>query len=159
MDIGKFRTLLKDWLKTKFRIDRWGLSLPDSINSNKKPTSIGLDKPALDIQIQPGEGWGESRISIIETTIPFQIIYRFDSSYEYEKLPRAEAETLLTQVLRELQSPLCFHQSIQEIEPSGSVSIAEHKNGDQLIIFELDIKVKLESENNFKKSSFFSPEL
>ncbi|KYC42064.1 hypothetical protein WA1_18860 [Scytonema hofmannii PCC 7110] len=157
MNIGELRSLFKEYLKSKLRIDRWGLGLPDSIQKSQEPPSIGLDKPALDIEITPGEGWGESRVSIVTTTIPFQVIYRFDSCYEYERLPRGEAEALLTQILTQLQTPSCLSPDIQQIEPSGSVSIAEHKNSDQLIIFEIDIKVTFESETNRKTSKFFSP--
>lgn len=156
MDIGELRILLKSFLSRKLRIDYWGLGLPDSVHSQNKPTSVGLDKPALDIVFLESQGWGKDKTITIETTIPFQVIYRFDTSYKYEKLPRAEAESILTQILFELQTPSCLSQDINSIEPSGSVSIAEHKNGDQLIIFELDIKTQFLSENNLIVNSYFT---
>ena len=156
MNIGELRTTLKQFFESKFRIDSWGLGLPDSIHSPDKPTSIGLDKPALDIVFLDSEGWGKSRIVVIETTIPFEIKYRFDSSYIYERLPRADAESILAQSLFELQTPSCLNQDINSIEPSGSVSVAQHKNGDWLIIFELDIKARFHSENNPIVSNYFS---
>ncbi|MBD2364527.1 hypothetical protein H6G36_25695 [Anabaena minutissima FACHB-250] len=156
MNIGELRAILKAWLATKLRIDRWGLGLPDSIQDSDRPTSIGLDKPALDINFD-NKGWGQDRLILVETTIPFQVIYRFDSSYQYDLLPRGEAETLLNQMLFELQAPNCLHQDIELVEPSGSVSIAEHKNSDWLLIFELDIKVQFQSESNRINNQYFSP--
>lgn len=157
MDIGELRTSFKAYLEKRLRIDYWGLGLPDSASSSDKPPSIGLDKPALDIEFLSSEGFGKSKTITTETTIPFQIIYRFDSSYSYNQLPRAEAETLLSQILFELQDSICINPDIESLQPSGSVSIAEHKNGDQLIIFEIDIKPQFKSENNPVVSQFFSP--
>lgn len=157
MQLGELRTLLKNFLSRKLRIDYWGLGLPDSIHSQDKPTSVGLDKPALDIVFTESVGWGKDRSVTVETTIPFQIIYRFDASYKYHNLPRAEAESILAQILFELQTPSCLSEDISLIEPSGSVSVAEHKNGDQLIIFELDIKTQFLSENNPVVNKYFSP--
>lgn len=157
MNIGELRATLKTWLATKLRIDRWGLGLPDSIQDSDRPTSIGLDKPALDITFD-SKGWGKDRLILEDTIIPFQVIYRFDSSYQYNDLPRGEAETLLNQILFELQTPNCLSPDIELIDPSGSVSIAEHKNSDWLLIFELDIKVSFQSENNPNiKNKYFSP--
>ena len=155
MNIGELRAILKKWLSSKLRIDIWGLGLPDSVQSDVPP-SIGLDKPALDILFEDS-GYGKDRLIVIESTIPFQIIYRFDASWKYDRLPRGEAETLLNQILFSLQAPTCLNEDIELVVPSGSVSIAEHKNGDQLIIFELDIKVKFQSENNPTISKYFSP--
>ncbi|MEW6494508.1 MAG: hypothetical protein AB1589_18625 [Cyanobacteriota bacterium] len=156
MQLGELRGILKSFLAKKLRIDYWGLGLPDSIYSQDKPASVGLDKPALDIVFNGSEGWGKDRTVVIETTIPFQIIYRFDASYKYQDLPRAEAESVLAQILFELQTPSCLNEDISSIEPSGSVSVAEHKNGDQLIIFELDIKTQFLSENSTILSGYFS---
>jgi hypothetical protein len=156
MNIGELRTSLKKFLQSKLRIDVWGLGLPDSIHSPGKPTSIGLDRPALDIVFLEREGWGSAQVAITETTIPFEIKYRFDSSHIYETIPRAEAESVLAQVLFELQTPSCLNQDIESIEPSGSVSVAQHKNGDWLILFELDIKAKFHSESNPVISKYFS---
>lgn len=156
MNIGELRDILKSWLSRKLRIDLWGLGLPDSAESRDRPPSIGLDKPALDIVFEDA-GYGRDRLIIIESTIPFQIIYRFDASWKYSQLPRGEAESLLSQILFSVQAPTCLSEDIESITPSGSVSIAEHKNGDQLIIFELDIKVRFQSENIPVVSQYFSP--
>lgn len=148
MSLGELRIFLKNWLSNRIRVDKWGLNLPDSIDATNKPTSIGLDKPALNISIVSGEGWGEDKVAIIETTIPFQIIYRFSSAYQYNDIPRAEAETALANLLVEAISPNCLPDYILNLDVSGSVSVAEHKNGDQLLLFEIDFLVKIESTIN-----------
>ncbi|ALF52236.1 hypothetical protein ACX27_04220 [Nostoc piscinale CENA21] len=157
MNIGELRQELKTWLSGKLRIDCWGLGLPDSINSSDKPPSIGLDKPALDITFLESQGFGKQRIVTTETVIPFQVIYRFDASWKYDDLPRSDAETILTQILFELQTPSCINFDISQLEPSGSVSIAEHKNGDKLLIFEIDIKAQFPLENTVINTKIFAP--
>jgi hypothetical protein len=145
MSVGDLRTFLKSWLSSRIRVDKWGLSLPDSIDATNKPTSIGLDKPALNIVVISSEGWGEDKVAIIETTIPFQIIYRFSSAYQYNSIPRADAETILANLLIETASQNCLPAYILSLDMSGSVSVAEHKNGDQLLLFEIDFLAKIES--------------
>jgi hypothetical protein len=148
MSVGDLRIFLKSWLASRVRIDKWGLSLPDSVDSIDSPTSIGLDKPALNIAVLSSEGWGNDKVAIIETTIPFQIIYRFSSTYDYEGIPRAEAETVLTNLLIEASESNCLPGYILSLNVSGSVSVAEHKNGDQLLLFEIDFLARIESSIN-----------
>jgi hypothetical protein len=148
MSVGELRTFLKGWLANRIRIDKWGLNLPDSIDASNSPTSIGLDKPALNIAVISSEGWGEDKVAIVETTIPFQIIYRFSSTYNYESIPRADAETILTNLLIEASEPNCLPGYILSLNISGSVSVAEHKNGDQLLLFEIDFLARIESSIN-----------
>lgn len=154
MSVGELRLFLKTWLENRIRIDKWGLNLPDSIDATNKPTSIGLDKPALNVVVTSSEGWGEDKVSIIETTIPFQIIYRFSSAYQYSSIPRADAETILANLLIEAASPNCLPGYILSLDVSGSVSVAEHKNGDQLLLFEIDFLAKIESSINIVNPIF-----
>jgi hypothetical protein len=146
MSVGELRTFLKSWLSKRIRIDKWGLSLPDSIDATNKPTSIGLDKPALNISVIKSEGWGSDKVAVVETTIPFQIIYRFSSAYQYNNIPRADAETLLSNLLIETDGSNCLPSYILSLRMSGSVSVAEHKNGDQLLLFEIDFLARIEAE-------------
>lgn len=148
MSVGELRTFLKSWLSNRIRIDKWGLNLPDSIDFTNQPTSIGLDKPALNITVISSEGWGEDKTAIIETTIPFQIIYRFSSAYQYNNIPRADAETALSNLLIETDGSNCLPAYILSLQLSGSVSVAEHKNGDQLLLFEIDFLARIESNVN-----------
>lgn len=156
MLVGDLRTLLINFLGTNLRIDEWGLGLPQSVRNFNSPPSIGLDKPALDLIFLDDEaGFGESFYKCAETTIPMQVIYRFDNSYKYADLPRAEAENILSGIILKLLACECLHPDIQLIKPAGSVSIAETKSSDWLLIFEIDFFVKFQTSHEQEKSKLF----
>jgi len=157
MLIGELREILKRFIERNFRVDEWGLGLPHSCSSSRLYPSIALDKPALDLIFEDkGVGYGESELRQITTKIPFQVIYRFASTYKYSSLPRAEAEDVLNQAILNLIAYDCLHEDLQEINPTGSVSVAEHKNGDWLVIIEIDFAAKFNSSQLREKSKIFN---
>lgn len=145
MTIGKARLYLIDWLSHRMRIDRWGLGLPENVEDDNKPASIGLDKPALNLEIISSEGWEDGKVCQIAAVLPFQVIYRFSSANTYSQIPRSQAEDLLSNLLIAAKDHNCFPEYFNTVEPSGSVSVAEIKNSDQLLLFEIDFSVVVES--------------
>lgn len=156
MLLGELRKVLADRLESFFRIDEWGLGLPASVQNSNNPPSIGLDKPALDLVFdKEGVGYGEEHHRYVSTTIPFRIMYRFDSTYKYRTLPRVAAEDSICQFILNLLATECLHNCIEEVKPSGSVSVAETKNGDWLLIVEIDFFIKFYASQNHELSNTF----
>lgn len=155
MLLGELRSILTNYLNGFLRIDDWGLRIPEATRG-ELPSSMALDKPANNLVFaDSGVGYGNSHQRYVSTTIPFQITYRLDSSYRYIELPRAEAENVLSEIILDLLSFDCLHRDIQELKPTGSVSVAEIKNGDWLIIIEIDFFVKFDASRNKIKSEIF----
>ena len=99
MTPSELRHKLKEWLSSQLRVDRWGLNSPESVKDSRSPPSSGFDGKASGYSIVEMLGTGESGSYLLETVIPFQITYRFDSSNVYTQIPRG----MLSQGLKQWQ--------------------------------------------------------
>jgi hypothetical protein len=144
---SELRAKLKEWLSQQLRIDRWGLNSPESIRDLRAPPSAGFDGKASGYSVVELLGTGETSSYLLETSIPFQVTYRFDNSCTYTEIPRGSAEDVLTTALLELQAhQSCLSPDIQEIESKGSVIVQEEPKSDWLLIFEIEFNVRFHCE-------------
>jgi len=144
---SELRAKLKEWLSQQLRIDRWGLNSPESVKDLRAPPSAGLDGKASGFSVVEILGMGNTSTYLLETSIPFQIIYRFDSACTYTQIPRGSAEDILTASFLQLQAHLaCLSPDIEKIESRGSVIINEEPKSDWLLIFEIEFKVRFHCE-------------
>lgn len=144
---SELRAKLKEWLSQQLRIDRWGLNSPESVKDLRAPPSAGFDGKASGYSIVELLGTGETSSYLLETSIPFQIVYRFDSSCTYTQIPRGSAEDILTTAFLKLQAhQSCLSPDIQGIESKGSVIVQEEPKSDWLLIFEIEFNVKFHCE-------------
>lgn len=144
---SELRAKLKEWLSQQLRIDRWGLNSPESIRDLRAPPSAGFDGKASGYSVIELLGTGETSSYLLETSIPFQVTYRFDNSCTYTEIPRGSAEDVLTTALLELQAhQSCLSPDIQEVESKGSVIVQEEPKSDWLLIFEIEFNVRFHCE-------------
>ena len=144
---SQLRTVLKAWLSQQLRIDRWGLNSPESIKDLRAPPSSGLDGNTSGYSIVETIGAGETSSYLLQTEIPIQVEYRFDSSYSYTAIPRSQAEDELTYILLKLQAhKICLSPDIEIIEGTGNVLLNEQKNSDWLLSFVFQFNVKFHCE-------------
>ena len=144
---SQLRVKLKEWLSQQLRIDRWGLNSPESVKDLRAPPSAGFDGKASGYSIVETLGIGESGSYLLETSIPFQIVYRFDNNCTYSEIPRGSAEDILTTSFLQLQSHyFCLSPDIQSIESKGSIVINEEPKSDWLLIFEIEFNVRFHCE-------------
>lgn len=144
---SELRAKLKEWLSQQIRIDRWGLNSPESIKDLRAPPSAGFDGKASGYSIVELLGTGETSSYLLETSIPFQVTYRFDNSCTYTEIPRGLAEDVLTTALLGLQAhQSCLSPDIQEVESKGSVIVQEEPKSDWLLIFEIEFNVRFHCE-------------
>jgi hypothetical protein len=79
----------------------------------------------------------------ITMTFPFQILYRFDSAYRYEELPRGILETKLQELRTAIR--ICLTCDIgEDIDPTtfkatSSVAIAREENKDWIGVLKLSV--------------------
>lgn len=145
MKPSELRNKLKEWLSGELRIDRWGLNSPESVKDPRSPPSSGFDGKASGYSIASFLGVGESGSYLLETTIPFQVTYRFDSSQTYTEIPRAEAEDALAVILLKIESETnknCLSPDIESIKSRGSVTVNEQAKSDWLLTFEIEFDVQ-----------------
>lgn len=141
------RERLKQWLNQQLRIDRWGLNSPESVKNMRAPPSSGFDGKASGYSILETIGSGEASNYLLETSIPFQIIYRFDSGWNYTQIPRAEAEDALTAILLQIQVHQgCISPDINAIESQGTVTVNEQAKSDWILTFEIEFKIQFHCE-------------
>lgn len=141
------RETLKKWLSSKLRIDQWGLNEPESVRDFSSPPSAGLDQQISSYAIEEQQGFGHDSNFILTASLPFQIKYRFDNSYQYTQIPRGKAETILGMLLTEAKSSPCIDPDIIEIDPTGNISLNEIAKSDWILAFELDFKVRFNCES------------
>ena len=141
------REKLKQFLSQQLRVDRWGLNSPESVKNMRAPPSSAFDGKALGFSILETVGVGEASSYLLETTIPFQIIYRFDSGWNYTQIPRAEAEDALTSILLQIQVHQgCFSPDIYSIECQGNITVNEQSKSDWILTFEIEFKIQFHCE-------------
>ena len=144
---SELRTVLKAWLSQQLRIDRWGLNSPESIKDLRAPPSSGLDGNTSGYSIVETIGAGETSSYLLQTEIPIQVEYRFDSSHSYTAIPRSQAEDELAYILLKLQAhKICLSPDIELIEGTGNVLLNEQKNSDWLLSFVFQFNVKFHCE-------------
>lgn len=143
MNPSELRQQLKEWLSKQLRIDRWGLNAPESVKDSRSPPSSGFDGKASGYSILETLGVAGSSSSLLETTIPFQVTYRFDNSCAYTQIPRSEAEDALAAILLKVQAHQnCLSPDIESINGRGSVTVNEQSKSDWFLILELEFEVK-----------------
>lgn len=143
MTPSELRHKLKEWLSSQLRIDRWGLNAPESVKDSRSPPSSAFDGKAPGYEIANSLGTGESGSYLLETTIPFQIAYRFDSSQTYTEIPRAEAEDALAVIITKAKAhEICLSPDIESIKCRGSVTIDEQAKSDWLLVFDVEFEVQ-----------------
>ena len=156
------RSSFMKWFRKHLRIDYIGLNKPESIRDFEVPPSVGLDL-ASQFDISQAKRMGGTWESVtIEATIPYQFLYRFDSSYQYSQIPRAEAESILVWMMRSLYlDPECVHPDFLEIDPSGRIIVSEESTGDWLLLFDIEIILRFaiepEDYNKKIKALLFQP--
>lgn len=139
----KLRSTLKKWLETRIRIDTFSLNNPKSVLNNEQPPSAALDLQAGNFQIVNRDGKGMSASLTIETTLPFQICYRFNKDYRYTDIPRGKAESILCSLMASLSdSPECVTPDLLSINPSGEVTVREEEKSDWMLIISLILEVQ-----------------
>ena len=145
----KLRSVLKKWLADRIRIDVFGLNSPKSILNHEQPPSSGLDLQAGNFRIANRDGTGMSASLLIETTLPFQVLYRFGSAYKYTEIPRGKAESILCSLMGSLNdSPECINPEILSINPSGEVTVYEEAKSDWVLMIALTLEVQFQCELN-----------
>jgi hypothetical protein len=157
---SELRSVLKEWLSQQLRIDRWGLNSPESVKDLRAPPSSGLDGNTSGYSIVEVTGTGETSSFLLQTKIPIQIEYRFDSSHSYTTIPRSQAEDKLTYILLNLQAHYaCLSPDIQEIESTGNVLLNEQNKSDWILsfVFQFNIKFHCEFAELTAATGVFSP--
>lgn len=157
---SELRAKLKEWLSQQLRIDRWGLNLPESVKDLRAPPSSGLDGNTSGYSIVEVTGTGETSSYLLQTKIPIQVEYRFDSSHSYTTIPRSQAEDKLTYILLNLHAHYaCLSPDIQEIEGTGNVLLNEQNKSDWILsfVFQFDVKFNCEFAELTAVRGAFSP--
>lgn len=146
MNIAQLRQTFKTYIAAHLRIDEWGIDMPANISDDLKPPSIALDEPAKFDESGYFHGQGSPTPLTIAATFPFQILYRFNSVYQYEQLPRGEVEAKMLELRTTLrQSVLCELEDVlpETFKTTGSVAIARQENKDWIIICKLTIACEM----------------
>jgi len=143
------RMALRSYLERNLRIDEWGLNFPRNTEDPNVPPSIAREEPTTnDISTKgsfPGLG-GETPV-IGTMRLSFTIMFRFDAVYEYEDLPKKDAETLLMGMIARLRiQPECLGADFREIEASGSIIVVETENNDWLLVYKISVSPSFEVE-------------
>lgn len=145
MTPSKLRSLLREWLSKQLRVNHWGLNAPESVKDPRSPPSSGFDGKASNYSVASSLGIGESGSYLLETTIPFQVAYRFDRSQTYTEIPRAEAEDALAIILLKIEAETntnCLSPDIESIKSRGSVAVSEQAKSDWLLTFDIEFHVQ-----------------
>ena len=135
---AKFRELLQTW----FRIDQIALNPPESIRDENRPPSNLIEQPASfdTTRVQDITNGGEV---VNRMNFGYQVVFRHPSHLTYSRIPRGEAEELLSGLLAKINADYnCIHPEILEIQASGSVLVQEEKNSDWYLVFDLKISLK-----------------
>lgn len=141
------RSTLKNWLRSRLRVDNFGLNAPQSILNNKRPPSAGLDLEASDFKITNKDGKGFTAGLTIETILPFQVLFRFGNAYKYSEIPRGKAETILCSLMASLNdAPECVNPDILAINPTGKITIYEETKGDWILEFRLELEIQFQCD-------------
>ena len=144
---SELRNTLKNWLSEHLRIDRWGLNSPESVKDPRSPPSSGLDGNTSGYSIVEIVGAGETSSYLLQTEIPIQVEYRFDSSHSYTAIPRSQAEDKLACILLNLQAhQTCLSPDIESIEGTGNVLLNEQNKSEWLLSFVFQFNVKFHCE-------------
>lgn len=157
---SELRSVLKNWLSQQLRIDRWGLNSPESVKDLRAPPSSGLDGNTSGYSIVEVVGTGETSSYLLQTEIPIQVEYRFDSSHSYTTIPRAQAEDKLTYILLNLQAhQTCLSPDIESIEGTGNVLLNEQNKSDWILsfVFQFNVKFHCEFAESTAVTGAFSP--
>lgn len=155
---SELRSVLKQWLSQQLRVDRWGLNSPESVKDLRAPPSAGLDGNASGYSIIKVVGTGETSSYLLQTEIPVQIEYRFDSSHTYTTIPRSQAEDKLTYILLNLQAHhACLSPDIEEIEGTGNVLLNDKSDWILSFVFQFNVKFHCEFAELTAVTGAFSP--
>lgn len=149
MTVATLRQALKNYLSSRLRIDQWGVGLPANISDPRKPPSIALDEPGKFEESGFFQGQGSPTPVTVAATLPFQILYRFHSTYKYDQLPRGEFEAKLIELRSVLrQSVGCELDDVLpgSFKTSSSVAVAQQENKDWLLVCKLTIICELQCE-------------
>jgi hypothetical protein len=151
MNIDQLRQRFKDYIASRLRIDEWGVDLPANTSNDRYPPSIALDEPGRFEETGFFQGQGSPTPVIVTATFPFQILYRFVSSYRYDQLPRGEIEAKLLELRTFLrQSVLCEFDDIlpEDFKTTSSVAVARQENKDWLLVCKLTITCQMWCEED-----------
>lgn len=146
MNIAQLRQTFKTYIAAHLRIDEWGLDMPANTSNDLSPPSIALDEPAKFDESGYFQGQGSPTPLTVRATFPFQFLYRFNSIYRYEQLPRGELEAKLLELRTLLrQGLLCNLDEVlpESFKTTGSVAIARQENKDWIIVCKLTIECEL----------------
>lgn len=138
---------MKQWLQNRVRVDFFGLNAPKSQLNHNQPPSSALDMQASSFKIVEKDGKGPSSSLTIETTFPFQVLYRFNKDCKYTDIPRGKAESVLCSLMASLtDTPECVDPDIVTINASGEVVVYEEQKGDWLLSLMLNLEVTFKCE-------------
>lgn len=156
---NQLRESIRQYFKSKIRIDNFGLNKPESIRDMNKPPSIGIDLSFDDFTIEESFGIGIGKEFNLSTSIGFQIIYRLDNSYRYTDIPRGIAENILLDTLLDLNNNDCIDPDINSLDASGKIIVQEESNNDWLLIFDFNLSITFHAslfELKQQSTDFFS---
>ena len=143
------RQQFKCFLAQHLRIDRWGLNFPDQVQDPNYPPSIGREDPITkDIEVVSLLG-GIHGPMLARMSLSYKVMFGFGENYKYAKIPKAQAETIMLQMLMRLrQFPECLSEEIEEIQATGKVTIAEIENKGWLLVYEFNLTPTFQAEIN-----------
>jgi len=137
VNVATLRQTLKNYLSAHLRIDRWGVGLPANISDSQAPPSIAIDEPGKFEESGFFQGQGSPTAVTVAATFPFQVLYRFNSIYKYDQLPRGELEAKLMELRTILrQAVACELDDVLpgSFKTNSSVAIAQQENKDWLLV-------------------------
>jgi len=137
VNVATLRQTLKNYLSAHLRIDQWGVGLPANISDSQNPPSIAIDEPGKFEESGFFQGQGSPTPVTVAATLPFQILYRFNSIYKYDQLPRGELEAKLMELRTILrQAVACELDDVLpgSLKTNSSVAIAQQENKDWLLV-------------------------
>ena len=161
MNVATLRQTLKNYLASRLRIDQWGVGLPSNISDSQNPPSIAIDKPGKFEETGFFQGQGSPTPVTVAAMFPFQIIYRFNSIYKYDQLPRGELEAKLMELRAILRmSAGCELEDVipGSLKTNSSVTVVQQENTDWLLVCKVTVFCDLlcESGEIYVQSGLFS---
>ncbi|MBD1995297.1 hypothetical protein H6G00_01460 [Leptolyngbya sp. FACHB-541] len=145
---SQIQTDLRKFFESQLRIDEWGLNTPDNVEDLVTPRSIGREEPATDISTSGFfAGMGSPSPVIARVTFPYMIIFRFSAAYQYEQLPRSEAQNRLLKMLAVIRTDYyCINDEIEAATATGQILTAQEKNKDWLLAYKISVTTSFQTD-------------
>lgn len=123
--------------------------MPANSDNDREPPSIAIDEPGKFEEEGYFQGQGSPTPVIVSATFPFQILYRFNSAYKYNDLPRGEIEAKLLELRTILrQASACELENVlpETLKTTSSVAIAQQEQKDWLLVCKFTVTCELQCE-------------